>query len=311
MKRILWIGVAVLVAAVVLVPAWIAFGGDDDGGRRAGALEQPAAGGADVGTLTLVGELSGTLVVPVQSFSVEALSPRDAVSGASVGSARRGPLKFIKPIDSSSPTLFKMVTRNEGITSARLDLRRTGATGKLETYMSYTFGEGRFGAWDDGKNETIELYYSSITSTKPTAAASGLPVIGQMTVLGQTVPITGFATRLISPTDPATGQATGKRQHKPFAVTRYLDPLASNFLARVQANQGLGEVKVELQRSDPGGKPVTYATYTYSNAFASSVEDSGAAGSPPTERLEAVFQTVEVKVGTNAAVDDWEAPVEG
>jgi type VI protein secretion system component Hcp len=77
----------------------------------------------------------------------------------------------------------------------------------------------------------------------------------------------------------------------------------------VENGQTLGAITIELQRQNAKGQLETYATYAYTNAFASSVEDSGAAGVSPTQKLEFVYQKLQVTVGTATHMDDWETPV--
>jgi type VI secretion system Hcp family effector len=299
MKRVLWIGIALLAAVVLAVPAWMAL---DDDGRRAGALAQPVAGAPDLGTLTLVGGKSGTVVVPVQSYDLGVESPRDATTGAATSQARRSPVQIIKPIDANTPVLLTMLAGNEQIQSAKLDLTAPDADGKPTTYLSYDLGTSAISSWDDGANETLTLWSAALSATgKGATAAEG--GVGQMTVLGQTVPITGFTTGVKSPRDAASGLATGKRQHKPFTVTRPVDGLASTLLTGVQNNQALGTVRIDLQRPNSKGQLATYATYTYGNAYMASVTDSGAAGSTAQQRLEVVYQTIEVKVGGKVGSD--------
>ena len=303
MKRLLWIGLVVLVAVVIAVPAWIALD-DGDSVRRAGALAQPTAAG-DVGTLTLVGGPSGTLTIPVQSFDWQVVSPRDTASGAATGQAQRRPFSFLKAIDENSPVLFKMLTTNEAIQSAKLELQRTNGEGEPETYMTYDLGAGGLASWDDTNNEKVELAYTSITTSGKPSAATSENAVGQLTALGQTVPITDFATGVKSPRDAASGLATGKRQHKPFTISKPIDAMSASLLPKLLGNQTLGDVTVELQRPDAKGNLATYATYTYKKAFVSAIDHSGAAGSAPAENLELVFQSVEVKVGPSVASDTW------
>jgi type VI secretion system secreted protein Hcp len=298
MKRLLWIGIVVLVLVVLAVPAWMAL---DDDSRRAGALAQPAAGAADLGNLTLVGGKSGTIVVPVQSYELGIKSPRDAATGMATGQAKRSPVQIIKPIDANTPVLFSMLAGNEQIQSAKLDLIAPDANGKPSTYMSYDLGSGAISSWDDGANETITFLGNSLSATGK--GATGAQAVGQMTIMGQTLPITGFTTGVSSPRDAASGLATGKRQHKPFTVTRPVDALAPSLFTGLQNNQALGSVKIELQRPNSKGVVATYATYTYGNAHLSAVDDSGAAGSTPEQRLELVYETIEVKVGGKIGSD--------
>ena len=80
---------------------------------------------------------------------------------------------------------------------------------------------------------------------------------------------------------------------------------------KIRNNQTLGDITIELQRPNSSGILETYATYLYSNAQAASVEDSAATGVLPSQKLEFVYQSVQVTVDKKTETDDWAAPVAG
>jgi type VI secretion system secreted protein Hcp len=51
---------------------------------------------------------------------------------------------------------------------------------------------------------------------------------------------------LVSPRDPATGQASGKRQHKPVVITREWGTSMPQFLAAVATNEVLTKLTMEF-----------------------------------------------------------------
>lgn len=70
---------------------------------------------------------------------------------------------------------------------------------------------------------------------------------------------------IVSPRDPASGQATGKRTHKPLRARMYYDqaiPLAKA-LAR---NKNVGELRLTLFRPAAKGHEELYFTITLQNA---------------------------------------------
>jgi type VI secretion system Hcp family effector len=308
MKKGILIGAAALVLVVAAPLLWLIL--DNGGGdRRSAALVEPTAGAADVARFTATGEKSGVVTFPVQSFSWGLRVPTSA--GIPTGQARRAPLELIKPIDASSPVLFTMLTTNENLTSAKLDL--LNASGVV--YVTYTFANAALANWDDGTSERLELTFQSFTTVLPKATRPAAPagqVIGQVTapsIGAGSMPIVDFATGVSSPRDPVSGQATGKRKHKPARFRRAIDGWGPAVLTKVGQVANLGTITVELQRPVDGSMK-TYATYVYTNAVASSVDDAGAAGQGfATQELEFSFQKVEVKIGGAVAMDDWEAPV--
>ena len=307
MKRFLWAGAAVVAAAVVAVPLWLAL--DDDGARRTGALVAPTAAG-DVGRLVLVAGIAGSVTVPVESFDLEARAPRDAATGQQTGNVIYTPLKVLKPIDEASARLFKMLIGNEKLTTARLELTSEGAEGKVGTYMSYDFANARVSEWREGASETIALTHTGVVAkpggAKPPAGVK--PVIGQMTYGGAVLPITGFGTLVEASVDPATGLTTNKRKHNAVSVVRTLDTTAPTVLANMKNNVNVGQVTIELQHTNADGKATTYATYTYGNVGAATVNDFGAAGEGASQRFEFVYQSVEVSTGGFVASDSLAAP---
>lgn len=310
MKKGILIGAVALVALAAAPALWLLL--DSGGGdRRSAALVEPTAGAADVGKLSGTGQISGAFSFPVQSFSWGLTIPRDA-TGQATGQHRYKFLQIIKPIDAISPVLFKMLTNNENIPTAKLELQASESTGVPTTYLTYTLTNANVASWDDGSSETLTLTFESIAatyakgSTRPLAQAK--QVIGQMTASGLgagPVPIIGFATGVVSPRDPASGLPTGKRQHKPVVVRRAIDGLDAAVLTKAAQNATLGTITIERQRPDG-----SVATYTYTNARAVSVEDAGAAGAGvSTQELQFVYEKVDIKIGGVLASDDWETPV--
>ncbi len=82
-------------------------------------------------------ELSGA--IELESFSFGVLSPRDAASGLATGRRQHKPVTFSKRIDKASPLLFRALATGEHIKDVIITLRRPGATGQVETYMTITF----------------------------------------------------------------------------------------------------------------------------------------------------------------------------
>ena len=239
MRRGLWVGAAVLLALVAAIPLWLAL--DGDGERRAAALQEPTSSG-DVATLTLTSAASGTLAIPVQSFSLSMTSPRDAASGLATGQPRYGPLRILKQVDASSPALFKMVVNNEGITAATLETK--DSLGR--SVLSYSFTNARVSRWQDGKREELEIHYEEMTSsvgTLPKGGTAGIGVMSAPTLGAGKVSIQDFVTGVVSPTEAATGLASGKRQHKPVMVLRSLHPTWPMLHTKIRNSQNSSSPK--------------------------------------------------------------------
>ena len=126
-----------------------------------------------------------------------------------------------------------------------------------------------------------------------------------------------------SPRDAASGQATGKRQHLPFVITKPVDR-ASVPLHQVQtANESLREWELQfwtpqLKASTGTGAEVQYFTVKLTNASIASIAmQMPNTTSPELARLETfeeiafTYQAIEWTWtdGASVASDDWESPI--
>ncbi|WP_437618424.1 type VI secretion system tube protein TssD [Sorangium sp. So ce1151] len=129
---------------------------------------------------------------------------------------------------------------------------------------------------------------------------------------------------VVSPRDPATGMPSGKRQHKPFVITKELDkstPLLYNALVN---NESITEF--ELKFYTPGtaasknvGKEQNHYTVKLINATVASIDfimentrKPGEAQAPEYERIAFTYQKIVWSYddgdGAREATDDWETP---
>jgi type VI secretion system secreted protein Hcp len=142
------------------------------------------------------------------------------------------------------------------------------------------------------------------------------PFKGEGTRKGSTqwIPIIAIAHAVASPRDVATGQASGKRQHKPIKITKETDASSLQLARAAASREVLREVVIEFVHTDPQEKEEVYQTVTLTNALITSIQKrgSGHAGGSHTleqEEIEITFQKIEVtnKEGKKTANDDWEA----
>ena len=82
---------------------------------------------------------------------------------------------------------------------------------------------------------------------------------------GAGLQIIGLSHQIVSPRDAASGQATGKRQHKPFTITKEIDKSSPLFLRSIFTNETLTSVLIGLLL--PNGE--TMATVELENAHVS------------------------------------------
>ncbi|MCC6527252.1 MAG: type VI secretion system tube protein Hcp [Polyangiaceae bacterium] len=130
---------------------------------------------------------------------------------------------------------------------------------------------------------------------------------------------------IVSPRDAASGLPTGKRQHKPFVITKELDkssPLLYNLLVN---NENVSEWKLEfwtpqISRGGGTGAEVQHYTVELLNANIASIDFRMLNNKNPeltryAEYEEVAFTYQKItwtwKDGGITAMDDWEAPVTG
>ena len=127
----------------------------------------------------------------------------------------------------------------------------------------------------------------------------------------QWIPVIAVAHEVASPRDVATGQASGKRQHKPVTITMALGAASPQFQRAQADHEALGQVVIEFVRMGPQGKEQVYQTVTLTNALVTHIQRSGAnqtgrPGKMEQEEIELTFEKIEVTAnGKTTASDDW------
>lgn len=148
----------------------------------------------------------------------------------------------------------------------------------------------------DGRDGTP----GTVNPPDPDSVAGTLAITGQKQgSLGQ-IEVTGFSHEIVSPRDPASGLATGKRQHKPIVFSKEIDKATPLLLNALVTNENLSAVKFTMMSN---GQPV--ATIELLNAGISDYVANG-----DTEHWSFTYQKITwtwLDTGTSAS-DDWEAP---
>jgi type VI secretion system secreted protein Hcp len=125
------------------------------------------------------------------------------------------------------------------------------------------------------------------------------------------IDVLGFDYAVTSPRDAATGQATGKRQHKPFRITKTIDKSTPLLFQALVTNEVLSEVTFELVRTQPDGTEAVVYRVKLANAALSDIHqyDEGKAGQQSFEELSFVFQKIDLTWvdGGISATDSWAA----
>jgi type VI secretion system secreted protein Hcp len=110
--------------------------------------------------------------------------------------------------------------------------------------------------------------------------------------------------------DQASGLPTGKRQHKPFLITKELDKSTPVLLDALTSGKVFRTVEVEIQHRLRGDTSVTI--YTLENAQLVSYSSTSQPSDVPTEQVTLVFEKIKIVFdGGVTHEDDWKQPPGG
>jgi type VI secretion system secreted protein Hcp len=123
------------------------------------------------------------------------------------------------------------------------------------------------------------------------------------------IEVAAFSAGAITPRDASTGQASGKRQHKPISITKEVDESSPQLFQAATTNEVLKNVVIQSVRVGPHGKEQVYQTITLKNAHIPQVKKIPGKGKQEQERFEFIFQEIQVTdiQGKTTATDDWTA----
>jgi type VI secretion system secreted protein Hcp len=124
---------------------------------------------------------------------------------------------------------------------------------------------------------------------------------------------------ITSPRDAQTGLPTGKRQHKPFVVTKELDKSTPILYKVLATNESIASLVVKFMApapTGPSGATINDYTVTLTNASIADITfvmpstvDATTSKSPELDRVSFTYQKIEWTwtEGGISASDDWEA----
>jgi type VI secretion system Hcp family effector len=132
-----------------------------------------------------------------------------------------------------------------------------------------------------------------------------------------------FHYEVASPRDLATGQASGKRQHKPITVTTEWGAFSPQLFQALTTNETLKKVDISFMKTSADGAEVVYSTIKLTNASVSGAKfyggmEDGTDGNGAAKHASGVtgheltdwsftFQKIEFEANKSMAVDDWHA----
>lgn len=131
---------------------------------------------------------------------------------------------------------------------------------------------------------------------------------------GDRIPVLRFSYEIVSPRDLSTGQASGKRQHRPVTIIKDWSASSPQFFQAVATNEPLKSVLIEVFRTSPSGAEEVVATVRLTDAaigrFRTAVSDSTSGDGPAgrlVDQVEFTFKKIEIAnpVARTGATDDW------
>ncbi len=129
------------------------------------------------------------------------------------------------------------------------------------------------------------------------------------------IPVVAFEFESISPRDPDSGQATGRRVFKPIVFAKEVDAASPQLLKALATNETLSEVDFEFSNIQPDGKELVYYTIQLTKASVAGFRQYvqvGERGGPvvdtrPLDRVSLTFERIVVTdiPGGTQYTDDW------
>jgi type VI secretion system secreted protein Hcp len=129
------------------------------------------------------------------------------------------------------------------------------------------------------------------------------------------VEVYGYNHEVIAPIDLATGQASGKRQHRPFKILKRLSRNSSQFANAWTRNQAIRSAEFKVFGNDPDtGERLQIYVYKFTNLRIISIRDWTAntfdpntAAQPSYQEISFVYQTIEWQALPDGPVaqDSW------
>jgi type VI secretion system secreted protein Hcp len=128
----------------------------------------------------------------------------------------------------------------------------------------------------------------------------------------------GFSVGVVSPRDPTTGQASGKRQHDPVTILKDVDKTSPQLWTALVNNENLTKWVLQFWTANAAGLAQQVYTVTLTNASIESMtesmldnEEAANASLPLQEEITFTYQKIQWTWmdGGITAQDDWQSPV--
>ncbi len=266
MRRTIWIGTAILLAAAAAVPLWLAL---DDGGeqRRTAALSSTPEASGSAGSLVLAGINKGNPIA-INSFSLQV----ERAAGLTKPSVDR--IELVRLMDNASAALMSMVTKGNKAATGTIELKRNGdgyATLALTNVAAVDYSHGDQAEIEHGL-ERLVLEYETIALSQalPSTIDGVIENREAMIIAGvHADPVEIQATKF-SVAKGAPGSGT-KVAFPPFEATLISNGrLLPGLIERARSGTSIGDVRVHLRGLS--SEHPAYARYDLRNAALTSLE---------------------------------------
>ena len=118
--------------------------------------------------------------------------------------------------------------------------------------------------------------------------------------------MTKLSYTVVAPRDVATGQASGKRVHKPLIFRCEPGAFAPQLFQALVTNEVLKNVKFELSHADHrAGQQSVYLTIELQGATVSGWQAIHENGDTTALEVALTFQHIELTAGSRVATDNW------
>jgi len=145
------------------------------------------------------------------------------------------------------------------------------------------------------------------------------PIKGSCTQKGRedTMLVHSFTSEVSIPTDVFTGQASGKRVHKPLTITKEVDKASPQLYLAATTGEILTEVGLKFYRINQLGKEENYFTIMLTNATIIDIkawfphtQDKATAHYGHLEDVSLTYQKIQWRheIDKTEAEDDWSVP---
>ena len=144
-------------------------------------------------------------------------------------------------------------------------------------------------------------------------------ILGSVTQAGRedSIMIIGTSHEVVSPRDAASGLPTGKRQHKPFVISKEVDKSTPLMFYALTNNENIVNWELQYWQPSPSGQEVQFYTVKLYNGSVSGIRQEMLNNKYPEnmqhrerEHISFCYQKITWTWmdGGLSAEDDWEAP---